>query len=393
MTAKRTNPAQRHAAVGRLSTGSIAFLLMAAISFFLILFCSETATGAMKHSLTLCAETVVPALFPFMVVSELIVASGAATALGKLLAPLFRRLFGVGGAGGSAILLGFACGFPIGTKSAVGLYDAGSISRGDLCYLLCVCNQPSSAFVTGVVGVSLFGSYRFGLLLYGLTLASGLAVGLVLRCLLKKDEYVCQTERANAPQRTGVSRFTDAVAGSARGMLTVCAFVCFFGTLVACLSSLPAVQALPPVLSALTVGFFELTGGVSQAAACTPPALAAYASAWCLGWSGLSVHFQILSLCDRAGLSFRPYFAAKAAQGVLNVTLLAAAFRLWPNLVPKGALPSVSLHAPHRAWPLSVGLLALATLVLVARWGKRYANAQKICQNSHREERKEGEIP
>ncbi len=388
MTAKKEKNAPRSQAIPRVSLGMSIFLLMASLSFFLILLRAEEAVLGMKRSLVLCAQTVIPSLFPFMAISELIVRSGAASILGRLLSPLFRGLFGIKGAGGTALLLGCACGFPIGAKSAVGLYDAGEISRGELCHLLCFCNQPSSAFVTSVVGISLFGSYRFGLLLYAITLLSGLAVGIGCRFLLKKDDFVPAKKESQAEPSSGVARFTDAVSRSARGMLTVCAFVCFFGTLVACLETLPALSHVPHTLSTLLVGFFELTGGVARAATCTPPSLAAYAAAWCLGWSGLSVHFQVLSLCERTGLSFRPYFAAKAAQSALNVALLALVLHAWPRLAPKGDIPSVSLHAPHRAWTIWLCLLLLALIVCVAQWGKKHAVGQKIRQKMRKKRAK-----
>ncbi|MBO5932035.1 MAG: hypothetical protein J6Q70_07375 [Clostridia bacterium] len=33
-----------------------------------------------------------------------------------------------------------------------------------------------------------------------------------------------------------------------------------------------------------------------------------------MGWSGLSVHCQMLSLCDEQDISLRPYLAAKLIQ-------------------------------------------------------------------------------
>jgi len=382
----------RPSAYRTVSSGAIAFSLMSALSFFLILFHSEQAVAAMKSSLSLCVKSAIPSLFPFMVVSELVVRSGAGTWLGRLCAPLLRRIFGVGEAGGTVILLGTLCGFPVGAKSAASLYDEGKISPRELSRLLCIANQPSSAFVTSVVGISLFGSYRFGLLLYAITLLSALMIGICCRFLFPLE---VSEQRTTAAMRSDtspyLSRLTSAVSGAACGMLTVCAFICFFGTLVACLEGLPAMSSLPAPLSALLVGFFELTGGVARAAACTPATVAAYAAAWCLGWSGLSVHFQIMCLCDRKGVSFRPYFAAKAAQGAINVALLAMALRIWPRLAPTASIPSGILSSPTSTWPIWCALCLIGLVLGIWRRKKAFRSPKSVKNRALREEN-EGEM-
>ena len=68
-----------------------------------LLAASETAAQAVREGLALCGGSVIPALFPFLVVSRLFVATGSAAALGQLLAPLTRRMLGVSGPGGTAI--------------------------------------------------------------------------------------------------------------------------------------------------------------------------------------------------------------------------------------------------------------------------------------------------
>ena len=382
MTAKPQIPLAEHNR--RLSAGTVAFCLMSALTFFLLLLCAENAIAAMRDALTLCARTVIPSLFPFMVASELIVHSGVATALGRLCTPVCKKLFGLRGEASAPLLLGMLCGFPIGAKSAASLYENGRISRAELCHLLCFCNQPSSAFVISAVGISLFGSRRFGLLLYGTTLVSGLVIGLACRFLIPKDDTppAARTERIRETS-VGVARFTDAITGAAHGMLSICAFVCFFATLVGCLSAIPAIAHAPDALRALTFGFFELTGGVSRATACRSVMTAALVAAWCVGWSGLSVHFQIMSLCHRCEVSFRPYFAAKAAQGALNVLLLATIMRGWqPSADALLEVPQRTPSNDRSAWTVWVACLALCLLIEYLRWGKKREFCGKKRQNS-----------
>ena len=84
------------------SAGQAGFWLMSTFCFVLVLRNSDAAVEYMGRGLTLCARTVIPSLFPFMVISELLVSSGAGEALGRLFSGIMRRVFGISGAGASA---------------------------------------------------------------------------------------------------------------------------------------------------------------------------------------------------------------------------------------------------------------------------------------------------
>ena len=66
-------------------------LLFAAASVFLR---PGAAAGGVLRGLSVCYETVIPALFPFLVLSRLLLESRAANALGLLLRP-YTRLLGL----------------------------------------------------------------------------------------------------------------------------------------------------------------------------------------------------------------------------------------------------------------------------------------------------------
>ena len=80
----------------------------AALSCLLaLLLLPDASAEAARDALALCAQTVIPSLFPFFVLSSLLVSCGAGEILSSLLAPLMRPLFGLSGAGAAALALGF----------------------------------------------------------------------------------------------------------------------------------------------------------------------------------------------------------------------------------------------------------------------------------------------
>lgn len=319
--------------------------LFGALGIFCLLFIlrnSEIAIEHMSQGLTLCAKTVVPSLFPFMVISELIVSGSLGSNLLRHLTRPFCKLFRLSSDACCAVLLGMLCGFPIGARCAVSAFQQGRISREEAERVLCFSNNPSSAFMISAVGGSLWGNPKFGVALYITVLSVSVFTGAVMARLSKQKEHTKRLEYAFSPSTPtphGASLFCGAIRASVSSILLVCAYVVFFSALVGTFNYVPAIQKLPSALRALLFCFFELSGGVSQACALPSAFASAMLCAFAVGWSGISVHCQILSVCDGTQLSLRPYASAKIIQALLCPLLFAIVLMLFPSLL----IPAVGI--------------------------------------------------
>lgn len=336
--------------------------------FVLIIKYSSAAIVSVKSALALCAETVIPSLFPFMVIAEIAVSLDVAKYLGKILSPVFRPLFNLNEDGACAFLLGTLCGFPVGAKSAVSLYKRKRLTEKELSHVLCFCNNPSSAFVISAVGVSLFGSHSFGIALYVITLMSAIIIGLCLRFVFgsKGTAKKEQPKKSQDERRFGIHIFTNAVTDAAGAMLAVCGFIVFFSALLGTLNEAFAPLSAPEYIVAATKGFFELTSGVTHVAVNLRGEGALLLCAFIVGWSGLSVHFQIMAICKGCDISFRPYFLSKAAQGGLNALITCAYLRIFKPKISfsTDADRAAFLSIPKPFVIISLSFFAVAIIAL-----------------------------
>ncbi|MBQ9647799.1 MAG: sporulation protein, partial [Oscillospiraceae bacterium] len=156
------------------------FLLLALFAAALLFFPAE-ASDAARQGLRLCFQTVLPSLFPFFVLSALVVASGAGDAFGRALEPVMRPLFYLSGAGASALALGLVGGYPVGARTVAELYRAGNLSKAEAERLLSFCNNAGPGFILGICGDAVFGSVRAGLYLYLVHVAAAVLTGVLLR--------------------------------------------------------------------------------------------------------------------------------------------------------------------------------------------------------------------
>ena len=274
----------------------------------LLLWRSAVAAEAVRRGLTLCARSVIPALFPYFVVSGLFISLGFADGVGRRLEPLTRRLFGVGGAGASAFFLGLLGGYPVGGRTVGQLYRAGRLSKDEAERLLAFCNNAGPSFILGVVGVGCFRSLRTGIYLYLVHAFSAVLVGILFR---KKAPVSGQKVRYSAAFKP-IAAFVRAVGEAAEGMVRLCGFVVFF------LAALRLTARLTGLSHPLLSGAVELTQGILALPA-TPTGFV-WAAAL-LGWGGLSVHGQSAAVLSGTDLPLGPYLAAKAAQAALSALL------------------------------------------------------------------------
>jgi len=297
--------------------------------FLLILKNPRVASALMRDALGLCAKTVIPSLFPFMVISEIMVSGGGVRRLSSFADRPSRALLGMGGEGAVAALMGIFCGLPIGARCGAALYRTGRIDRRELSRILIVSSNPSSAFLVGAVGSSMFGDQGFGALLYVLSVVSSLMIGIFLRLVDGKALPTPENDAvpvAEPTRKGGIALFTSAVTSSALAMLNVCAFVVFFSTLVGVLEFAVSAWELPDSLSAFLFGFFEMTAGMNKAASL--PRGGEYIAAFIAGFTGLSAQFQVMSAVSDSGIPFRTCFFARLCAGAICTLATLAAFSL-----------------------------------------------------------------
>ena len=295
-------------------------MLAASAATALLLLRPQKAASAVRAGLALCAGTVVPSLFPFFAAISLLLQLGAAEALGRLCAPIMRPLFRMRGVCALPLLAGLLGGYPSGAKTAASLYAQGRITRQEAELLLGFCDNCGPAFLLGCVGAGVLGNPDAGLWLYAVHILSAILAGILL-CRLSGDRGpVLLGSALPAAPVSFPQALTSSVTGALASTLNVCAFVVFFQVL----SALP--PAPPPPL---VLGILEMVGGV---ASLTPGPGGFAAAAAIVGWGGLSVHCQAMSLAAPEGLSFRWHWAGKALQAVLSALLAAgiqACWRLW----------------------------------------------------------------
>ena len=156
---------------------ALLFLLAAAGAFLR----PQAAMAGALQGMATCAHAVIPTLFPFLVLSGLILSGPLAQWAGFALRP-FTKLLGIRSKKAPAALLcGLLGGFAPGARAVGQLRRQNELSAAEAeCLLVgAVCSGP--AFVVGSVGTAMLGSRSSGWILYLCQAGAGLLCALIFR--------------------------------------------------------------------------------------------------------------------------------------------------------------------------------------------------------------------
>ena len=147
--------------------------LLGAATALLVFAAPLTCSVALLQGLALCGGPLLVSLFPFLVVSALIMRSGAGEVLGVLLWPVVRCIGLRSRSAGSVLLIGLVGGFAPAAAAAAEAVRSRELTPQEASALLpaCICSGPS--FVILTVGEQLLGSRTAGICLFAAQVLAG----------------------------------------------------------------------------------------------------------------------------------------------------------------------------------------------------------------------------
>lgn len=185
----------------------------------------EVCAAALREGLTLCSGPLLLSLFPFLVVSRLLVQCPES----DLLALPFRlAAWGIGirtPCAARVLCIGFLGGFAPAASAAAQAVRTGQLTAEEVDALLpaCICSGPS--FVVLTVGQSLLGSAELGVLLF----AAQITANYLTAALLNRFAGVRSVKPGSAaPASPAPPRLDEILADAAITYCKLCGFILFF---------------------------------------------------------------------------------------------------------------------------------------------------------------------
>ncbi|SEP12944.1 sporulation integral membrane protein YlbJ [Paenibacillus sp. OK076] len=386
-------------------------LALLILCVLMVLFPAETWHAGVR-GLSIWWDVLFPSLFPFLVLSELLLGFGIVHFLGTLLNPLMRPLFRVPGSGGFVFAVSCASGYPTGAKLTAQLWEQKLVTREEGERLVAFTTSSDPIFMIGAVSVGFFHNVAIAPILVTSHYGAAFLVGLLMRFhggVSVKDkpsiinspsasEEVHRSRLVRAIYAMHEARKADgrafgellhqAISSSLRLIIIVGGLVVFFsvmmellvqtgwlGGLYAITEQLLRYTGFPPALShSLVGGLFEVTLGAKEAGGAgisIPLVYKAAAAAFVLSWGGLSVHAQIMSVLSNTTMRYGPFLFARAIHALIAPILVLLLWlpmmggSEWPVLFQTGATPELFSYTPDWGQILFSGIGVFGGVLLL----------------------------
>lgn len=300
---------QRHTQITALF-GSIAFT---ALIFLTAIFFSDELSDYVAAGLAISVRVIVPSVFPFLLLTDLTVRYIRFERIGGV-RRIFERCFRINGAALPVFVCGILCGFPLGAKLAITMYENGKISKCECERLMAFANNASPGYVICAVGIGMRGSLGDGVLLYISAVISSILTGMLLG--IKKDKS--DSSHFISWQKYS---FTHSVTSAVNVCLNISGFVTVFSIAVGVVSELIGSE----IARMLIIPIMEIgNAALYLSDLYVVPAWATLAlTAFSTSFSGLCVCAQTLSLInEKTNISMAAYIPRKLLQGFIAALLI-----------------------------------------------------------------------
>jgi len=261
----------------------------------------------------------VPSLFPFAVLSAILIKTGGVDILNKPLYCVSNRLK-LPFVAPSCFVMAIASGYPAGSRIVTEFFEGGAFDKRDAEKLAFLCSTSGPLFIIGSVGSKMFANSAVGLKIFVAHTLSILLISLIF-CAFSKRE----SAKITPLKRQGGNILHECFFGSASAMLNCGAFICFFYTVAQIAYDL---NIFYPVQKLLCLFFEEnicanlCKGLIEATGACVSIAQnnGKHAVALCgflITFGGASIIFQQLSYLVKAGIKPAKFVAVKLIQAVV----------------------------------------------------------------------------
>lgn len=296
---------------------------------FLFVYNLQSCIDAALVGVNLVVKTIIPTIFPFSVICNLLISYDGVGLYSKILGPILCKPLKLSKSSSFPIAASFLSGYPLGCKYCCDLYSLGYIDKKEFERLLNIASNASPMFIIGSIGATMLGDVKLGFILLISNYLSPIIVGILTINRSKISSNSKELPKNDTNTNFG-SALKSALDNGINTTLQVGAFVVLFSIIVSIIknnayisiafNNIEAFLNLPKYsIYGLFLGSVEFTNGCKLITTLplTLPFKLAIISFIC-SFSGLSVIAQISSFIYKYDISIAKYSFMKFIQGIIS---------------------------------------------------------------------------
>ena len=314
-------------------------LIMITLLFVVVEILTESGTilESVKFSFSIWTNNIFPSLFPFFVLSEILVNYGFVELVGELFKPWMYHLFKVKGECAFVFIMSIISGFPSNAKYTRELYQKGILTENEASKVLTFTHFSNPLFILGTISLLFLNNKEAGLLILLCHYGTNIFIGLLFR-----NYYPSKKENTKVSLKTAIMKMhkkriqnnqsfdkimTNSLLNSINTLLLILGVITVFLVITTIIdNNLNLNSYYQSVLN----GFFEMTQGLKYISILNIPLkLKAVLSTMIISFGGFSVHMQMMSILSDTKISYFPFLTARLLHAAIASMLVYFLFDFW----------------------------------------------------------------
>lgn len=310
--------------------------LLLSIAFF-ILTESKAVMEAVLFSFQIWKNNIFPSLFPFFLLSELLIQYGFVEFLGELLKPVMNRIFRISNQAAFIFVMSIISGFPSNAKYTKALLEEHKINDKEATKILTFTHFSNPLFILGTVSITFLGNREVGFLILFCHYITNLILGLLFRNYYPSPKTDCRvsirkaiTNMTLARQKKKVSFpliLTNALNHTIQTLLFILGVTTTFLIITTLINQHITLSTFH---QSILNGFFEMTQGLKYVSLLNIPLkIKGILTVMILSFGGLSVHMQLIGILSKSKIRYFPYFTARVLHATIASLMFFFLFDVW----------------------------------------------------------------
>lgn len=296
----------------------LVILIIGLLSLFIF---QESNFLTVKNTVNIFFSSVLPSLFPFILFTNIIINCDLISSITNIFKKYSHLI--------SIIIIGFLCGYPMGAKITYKYYIDGKITKKQANFLMSFANNCNPIFILSTIGICIFNNIHVGIILCISHYISALVIGFAYfthNNIIHEDSQKSNSFKKNGFKNLHKSIFEiidDSIKSSFVVLGNIFAFIVIFNIIFAAIETilikLDVSNSLIYSLSAL----FEVTNGcrLIYLNSNLDFNIIICLISFMLGFSGLSIIFQIYSCIYKANIKVYHIIKYKLIQGIISFAI------------------------------------------------------------------------
>lgn len=348
------------------------------ITLFIILFIINlnTCMQSTFTGLNLVIKAILPTIFPFSVICNLIIHYDGISFYSNILGPIICKPLKLSNCSSFPIVASLLCGYPLGCKYCCDLYELGCISKEEYLRLLNIASNASPIFLIGSVGAAMLGNIKYGFIL----LLGNYLAPLIIGFFTKKNTHEFNNSNEYPLKIDGSYNFgiiiKTSIENAINTTLQVGAFVIIFSIIIGIIKNNSLINIIfnnvekllslsPNSLYGIFLGSIEYANGCKILTSISSSIIFKLSAiSFICSFSGLSIIGQISSFTGKFNVSLKKYSFIKFIQGIISFIIT---FIFSSIFISTETTSSIYIHSYYNTNKLLFFTYALLLLPLIVK--------------------------